>query len=451
MTARIREFNAFLKDHVNLNSTRVDRLRSRVTSLDNYLSDAPELADLLEDSLIPQGSFAHKTIIRPASGNDFDADVLLPMVEQPNWEPKKYTSELKKTLDASPRYAEKTVLGKRCVTIEYANDFHIDVVPFVERADGLTYITHRTRNEFLRQDPVAFTEWIEEGARATNGHLIRAVRLVKYLRDRSSIEVPSVVLAALLTEQVHSFAGVDDYGSVSSTLLSLLESLNDYIGPMNSRPWVDDRIGQNLADRLTESGFSNLQSQVNTWARKARLAYDADAPTSVEEWKKLFGDDFAGARKAESALIAKAASLDIRTYEKLEAPGEQRLDRDLGVPIRIDPSMRMRVIGRFAPRANGGGRFRPMAAHGNHVPLGRRLRFTIEQCTVEPPYDVYWKVRNAGLEAANRDLFRGEIRKEGDSIEESSDFAGDHWVQAWIVKDGVAIATDTQDVTILSR
>ena len=82
MTARIREFNLFLRDHVNLNQSRLDTLHSRVSSLDTTLEESTILEDKLEGSLIPQGSFAHRTIIKPLSGNDFDADVLLPMTEQ---------------------------------------------------------------------------------------------------------------------------------------------------------------------------------------------------------------------------------------------------------------------------------------------------------------------------------------------------------------------------------
>lgn len=34
---------------------------------------------------------------------------------------------------------------------------------------------------------------------------------------------------------------------------------------------------------------------------------------------------------------------------------------------------------------------------------------------------------------------------------EHSSFAGNHWVQVWIVKNGIAAATDIQDVTITSN
>lgn len=445
MTARVREFNAFLRDHVNLNQTRVDTLQSRVTALADFLVEDSDIAAIVTEELKPQGSFAHKTIIRPLQGNDFDADVLLPMEEQSDWKAKKYTVELQKALEASARYAGKTTLKRRCVTITFANDFHIDVVPFITRSDGQTYITHRLDDQFLRCDPTAFTSWVAEKARSTNGHLTRAVRLIKYLRDRSSIHIPSVVLTALLAERVRSFGGSSEYRTVASTLVELTEALNDYIGPMTSRPWVDDRTGQNLADRLTESGFANLQSQVKTWARKMRSALDSEPEDSVAAWQAIFGEGF-GATQAEKAVVG---STTRATFEKQPAPGEQFLDRDFGIPVNLDPHYSVRVVGRAAARAAGTGRMRPIGANGNHVRIGRRLSFTVENCTVPEPYEIYWKVRNAGPDAAERNMFRGQIISGGSRITETSDFAGNHWVEAWIVKDGVAVAWDTQDVTIL--
>ncbi|WP_210604421.1 SMODS domain-containing nucleotidyltransferase [Brevibacterium oceani] len=454
MTARVRDFNEFLRDHVNLNQSRVESLQKRVSSLDDFISERSSLTDMVNGDIIPQGSFAHRTIIKPYSGNDFDADVLLPLEEQPDWTPKKYILELNRALGASSNYAGKTVLGKRCVTIDYANDFHIDVVPFVTRSDGLTYITHRIDNEFVRQDPVAFTDWIRESARTTNGHLIRVVRLVKYLRDRSSIEVPSVVIAALLTERVRIFSVHGEYSNVASTLTALLEDLNDYIGPLQSPPFINDRIGGNIADRVTQTGFKNLQSQVSTWARKARQALDAKSEESVEEWQKLFGTAFGNARVSnaiDESVVAAANTPHIETYEYTMAPGEQTLEGSHGIETRIDPNYHMRLVGRFSPRSTPKGRPRPMDSNGGFVPIGRELVFTVEECNVPGDYDIYWKVRNAGPEAARLQNFRGEIRKAGATITENSMFYGPHWVEAWAVKRGVAVATARQDVTIMQN
>jgi len=178
-----------------------------------------------------------------------------------------------------------------------------------------------------------------------------------------------------------------------------------------------------------------------------REALDADAAESIEKWRAVFGDSF-GTEKAENAL---AASARVETYEKRAAPGEQWIDHDYGIPVRLDSRYRFRVVGRATATARARGRLRPLAASGNHVRVGRDLSFTVEGCTVPEPFDVYWKVRNAGEEAAKLKNFRGEIRKEGLRITERSNFPGNHWVQAWIVKEGVAVATDVQDVTIVAR
>lgn len=453
MTARVKDFNEFLREHVNLNQARVDTLQKRVSILDEYLSEKSSLADIFDGEVIPQGSFAHKTIIKPYTGNDFDADVLLPMEEQSDWEPKKYIIELHKDLQSSSKYVDKVSLGKRCVTINYANDFHIDVVPFVERADGLNYITHRLDNEFIRQDPVAFTQWIKLKAQTTNGHLSRVIRLVKYLRDRSSIDVPSVVLTALLAERVSVFASAEDYPNVATAFTILLEALNEYIGFMASPPFIDDHAGGNLADRVTQTDFQNLKSQVRTWAGKARKALDADGNDSVEAWQKLLGLSFGSSilSSARYEFSNTSNSSRIETYENQLAPGEETLEGAFGIRTELDPKYHMRVVGRFSPRANRKARHRPMTAHGDHVPIGRELTFSVEACNVPEPYEIYWKVRNSGAEAARLQNFRGEIRKEGKKITEHSHFAGSHWVEAWVVKDGKAVATARQDVTIIHK
>ncbi|GAC58504.1 Hypothetical protein GOHSU_41_00430 [Gordonia hirsuta DSM 44140 = NBRC 16056] len=451
MTARIREFNLFLRDHVNLNQSRIDTLHSRVSALDTALEESVILEDKLDGSLIPQGSFAHRTIIKPLYGNDFDADVLIPMSEQDEWEPKRYTVELKKALDAVPRYAEKTELGKRCVTIQFANDFHIDVVPFIERADGNTYITHRTRNEFIRQDPTALTDWLNEQNSTTNGHLVRTIRLVKWLRDRSSIDCPSVVLAALLAGQVEGSTSLDGYGNVATTFTALLEDLRDYLELHSAPPWVDDRIGQNLADRLTQTGFNNLKSQLKRWARLARKALDADASESIDKWRKLLGDSFGASNVNSAQVLSASVASATPTYEHQMVPGEMTITEQFGFPEQRSVTDAFRIVARMSPTKKGHGRYRPLSANGNLVPIGRSLRFEIDGCTVQEPYDVYWKVRNAGPEAARRKAFRGEIIKRGKQIEETSNFPGAHWVQAWIVKDEVAVATATHDVIIMSR
>lgn len=443
MSACNEEFKAFLNDHVNLNQTRWDNLLSRVSTLNDFVNDDPTVGEHVTGDVIAQGSYARRTIIRPFDGNDYDADVLVPMEDVDGWEPKDYGPAFKRAFEASARYKGKSTMKKRCVRVQYADGFHVDLVPFVERG-GVWYITHRTENRWIRQDPTALTAWFEEQNRATSGNLVKAVRLVKHLREHSSAEVPSVVLTALLTGRVNPL-GSADYNSVAAALTSLLSALDEYLTPMSSPPFVDDRsgYGENLADRWSQTDFTAFKSRLRSWATKAETAYAAPYAESTDKWRKLFGDDFG----STSPLTASAEARGASGMRAKLAPNEQTL-QDVGVREALDPAYHVKMVGRTATRKMA--RFRPMPSAGNIVHIGRRLKFTVDDCNV-PGARYYWKVRNFGSEAQRRNMERGEIGDRGREITETANFEGPHWVQVWAVKDGVAVATSRQEVTIVPK
>ncbi|MFF1389655.1 MULTISPECIES: SMODS domain-containing nucleotidyltransferase [Rhodococcus erythropolis group] len=448
MTPRHNEFKDFLDDHVNLNPDRTKKLNARVEAINSFVNDHADLQICLDGDLIPQGSYASRTIIKPQRRNDFDADVLLPMKEVDGWEPKHYTVKLHKAFDDSARYGDKAKLGKRCATIDYAGDFHIDIVPFVTRADGLTYITHRTKNQFILAEPTALSSWFVGQNKAATGHLVKTVRLMKYLRDNSSAEIPSVVLSSLLAGRVQPFTS---YTDLPRTLVALVNDLKTYLDSHVFVPFVDDQTGQNLADRWPQSAFVTFKSRLSTWATDMQTALDAPADESVDAWRTVFGTNFGsgstsaaagGSRTALSAAIA-------QRYAEQPAPREQFLGQHFGIPTRLDPAYTVSVVGRMSPTKSGFRRYRPLPQAGNLVPIGRSLKFKVEECTVPAPYKLFWKVRNIGEEARRQDAERGDIRESGEVITEHSSFVGAHWVQVWVVKDGVAVATDRQDVRIV--
>ena len=67
------------------------------------------------------------------------------------------------------------------------------------------------------------------------------------------------------------------------------------------------------------------------------------------------------------------------------------------------------------------------------------------------PYDVYWKVRNFGQEAEQANGLRGELAFEPDprgEHRETTLYAGDHWIECYVVKDRRVLATDRHRVSI---
>jgi hypothetical protein len=439
MSPSHRHFKTFLADHVNLNPTRLEKLRGHVSAVNEFLTEHPDFSGIVTGDVVPQGSYARRTLVKPYQGTDYDADVLLQMDEVDGWEPCKYTKRVHEVLESSARYKGKATLKKRCVQLAYAGGFHVDIVPFVTRADEKTYITHRTENRWIPEDPTALTAWFEAKNRAADRQLLKVVRLMKFVRDRSSADIPSVVLNAIFAGCVEDFADEGAYTSLPAALVRLGEAANSYLAPYSSPPWIDDRTGQNLADRWTQTDFLNYKNQLGTWAKQIRDAYDSSQSESVEKWRKVFGDKFGVGSPAALAAAAPAR----------HAPSDQTLD-DLGIEWRPDSRYHIKMIGRIKPKKFRS-RPRPLPSSGDMVLIGKQLVFKVDECDVPPPVTYYWKVRNVGTEAEVRGMQRGEIEDRGSQIEESTSFPGDHWVQVWAVKNGVAVASDRQDVIITPK
>ena len=124
------DFESFLRTKVNLNQDRLDTLQERVAAIETFLEAEATFDSTLLD-LIPAGSWAHRTIIKPVTENDtFDADVLLYMEEQEDWQAKDYVEKLYQAFRSSSTYKSLAHRHTRCVRIDYAGEFHIDVVPY---------------------------------------------------------------------------------------------------------------------------------------------------------------------------------------------------------------------------------------------------------------------------------------------------------------------------------
>ena len=86
----------------------------------------------------------------------------------------------------------------------------------------------------------------------------------------------------------------------------------------------------------------------------------------------------------------------------------------------------------------------------NHILRhNKSLRFFIDRIDVPKPYDIYWKVRNVGAVAEEKDQIRGQINRTNlDYQKEKTSFRGSHFVECYIIKNQVCVARARIDVPI---
>jgi hypothetical protein len=296
-------FDSFLKNTVNLSQPRLDTLEARVESIYAALKADPDLGPRIVKK-IPQGSWAQRTIISPQNGNPFDADFLLQMKEESDWAYvlKKYAAAVYGALDDHPTYGKMPHGRKcRCVYVEYAeNAMHVDIVPFVVRADGSQNIINRDDNCWERTDPAGFTEWMRDRDKIANGHLRKVIRLLKFLRDHknSFTGTKSILITTLLGEQVSwwkKFMTAGYYSDLPTSLLHLVSDLDDWLQARPNKPSITDPSGSGVTfdHRWSQETYSYFRDRIHVHAAEIADAYhETDEARSIAKWQKLFGDKF---------------------------------------------------------------------------------------------------------------------------------------------------------------
>lgn len=297
-------FGQFLKDEVNINQGRLDKLATRVDSVYAALRADDDIGHLVKGR-IPQGSWPHRTIIRPRTGEEFDADFLLHLDVNPDWDgnPKKYSDAVYSALDNHPTYGEMDHGRRtRCVYVEYSAErdigCHLDIVPYLHLPDGRTVIVNRKLNTFEGTDPSGFTTWIQERDGITGGNFRKAVRLMKFYKARGDSKVPSVILTTLLGERVSAFdAAVDPtiYGDLPTTLVNLVSSLDEWLQANSFKPSVPNPGGDGTTfdHRWDDGTYSRFRDRIHTCAGQMATALEAKDPQeSMKLWQEVFGESF---------------------------------------------------------------------------------------------------------------------------------------------------------------
>ena len=266
-------FEIFLKNEVNLSQSSLDLLIDRVDAVYEALSEDDTVGPLIMGK-IPQGSWPHRLIIKPKSGGEFDADFLLEMDYDKEWEPKTYPNEVYNALHRHSTYSKQDHGRKcRCVYLKYApkNNVgcHLYIVPFVTLGDGRRVIVNRDLNQwepaYGSTDPQAFSRWVYRRDELTGKNFRKVVRLMKFLRDeRGSFSgVKSVVLTTVLGMQVtDAKAASSDYcKNLPTALLNMVEDLDKWLQAHSQKPPNlpnPSNDGTDFGHRWTQETYANF-------------------------------------------------------------------------------------------------------------------------------------------------------------------------------------------------
>jgi hypothetical protein len=282
-------FDDFLRDRVNLNKTRLERVRSAHRSVRRVLSADDEIAPDYVGTFL-QGSYAYKTATRsPHEGDPYDVDVVLALDLEDDWGnlPSGYSvlRTVHDALDADPLYEGKVELRDRCVRVAYSDDgmaFHLDVLP-ADAPDG-TQDVLRIPRDWCDTHPRGYGDWLNETNADRCGYLKQVVKLLKYWRTLHGLRVNSMVLTTLAAHDLPSRAL-----SIDDALVLTLEGIADWAEdesywsvPTVENPSLD---GEDLARAWRLGDWQAFRTAVRDAADAAREARDStDEEETIDLW-----------------------------------------------------------------------------------------------------------------------------------------------------------------------
>ena len=310
---RVADFNDFLADTVNINQNRLDKLNDHVAAVTTHLSRHLESYEKVER----QGSYALRTIIKPQDGREYDADILLFMKYKSGWKASDYIKAAYDCMRQHGTYKDMVHRKTRCVMVDYAGDFHLDIVPCVE-INGQRYVCNSKTDKLEVTDGTGYRDWFNEKTRITNGNLKRVARLLKYMRDhKGNFTAPSILLTTLIGMNVHDNEGDDNYKTVADTLRIVCNRINAFLQANPFMPEIRNPIlpQETFTRHWDQNKYRNFQEKFRIYTERVNEAFDETDPRrSVQRWRKLFGDEFGksksgsgGASSATATAMASAA------------------------------------------------------------------------------------------------------------------------------------------------
>ncbi len=290
--------------------------------------------------MYPQGSFRLKTTVKPLAENEYDLDFVVELPNDIQMSPNVLYNHIYRILKGDGIHNDKVEKKSRCIRINYANDFHMDIMPGQRINDWSNEIIvpdRQLRGWYHHSNPIDYADWFEKQAKSrivaalknslneqaepiTNQEIVskleplrRSVQLVKRYRDiycdsTGAEPVRSIVICTLM-------------GEICSSYANEIEILNDFclyvkslINLNKGRPFkVNNPV---VNEVLTEKWEEDIQNYLDFVDMMDALTDDLNRLSSLVKgteigtlMKKMFGETVTTeVIKEHAEMISKARS-----------------------------------------------------------------------------------------------------------------------------------------------
>lgn len=307
---------ASFNDHLKLDETRLGRIHSAIGKFQTFCNSDSEINVAIDGDILLQGSIATNSAIKPLSGDEFDVDIVCPIdIEcfDGGMSPSELFAWFVSRLKQDEFYGSNLEEKSRCVRINYAGDFHIDIIPAIKNSDNppLFQVPARDLGDWIENDPIGFTNWIKERDRKSEGpdedgvgHFVRGLRYTKRWRDHYFAEdaaPSSILLSVFLGKHEASVTyqpPLDNplypkFKTDAAYLFDMLRITEDCIRRGAESAYKHPTLDEDLGIDWREDNEPNFLNQLLDCIENLRKAiYSEDEAYSIAHFQAALGASF---------------------------------------------------------------------------------------------------------------------------------------------------------------
>ena len=389
-----------------------------------------------EEHMYTVGSVGRGTAIK----NTSDLDILFDLpsevyTQYDNYENNGQSAllqDVKKVL--LERYPNTKIKGDGQVVVISFNKYKVELVPgFKQNDERFKYPDSNDGGHWRYTDPLPEIEACKNSNDDTNGNFYNVCHMLRAWKNKKGFKFKGLLIDTLTS---NFFQDNEDYKDVSySSYLELVKSIFEFLKDEDTDRSYWYAIGSNQQISNDDNG---------KFIKKAKKAYNKlkdvnENDENVNEvLRGIFGNEFPKNEKNQSVeeklfsyrnteeFIEDRFLVDIQYNLELECTVTQNGYR----PAKLSEMLRNKVI--LMPK--------------------KQLEFYIKNIgdfEQIHPYRIFWKIKNEGETAEKKDMIRGQLLETNSYIQkEHTDFRGDHYVEAYIVKEGICVAKERIEVPI---
>ncbi|QSS98754.1 nucleotidyltransferase [Pontibacillus sp. ALD_SL1] len=385
------------------------------------------------DHFLLVGSLGRHTAIKGVSDVDmafvFPEKMYTQYNERKNNGQKDLLQDVKSTLK---ELAPRTIVrgDGQVVVLEYS-DYQVELCPYFEKDDD-SYLYPNSNNggSWKVTKPVPEITEAEIMIDVTNENFQNVCHLMRAWKNQQGFKFGGLLIDTLVC---NFFKDNDKYNNCDfSDYPQLLKDFYSYLKDLNKEQSYWKALGSN----------QHVYNKDGKFVTKAKKAYnkikdvDNDSEEMYSKMRELFGTKFPdnAVKNIEKALFKHFASKNTEEFIEDLYPVDIKYTIEISCFVSQD-GWRDKTPLRMLP----------------FLRSDKSLRFQLEPLETDEQYQVYWKVRNVGEIAHRKDEIRGQIIDGNISPhvhQERTKFKGEHFVEAFIIMNGVVVAKDKIDVPI---